>query len=92
MITLILLSGCVYYNTFYNAEQYFAEAQKMELQDSGKPTSGAIQKYNKTIKKCEIVLEYYENSEYSDDAIFLMAKSFFYIGNNYTQAVSNFEN
>lgn len=88
---LVIISGCVYYNTFYNAEKYFAEAQEMELNDDGRPKSNAVQKYNKVIKKCGMVLEYYEGSKYSDDALLLMAKSFFYIGRNYTQTISTLE-
>ncbi|MDP8268581.1 MAG: tetratricopeptide repeat protein [Candidatus Tenebribacter davisii] len=83
--------GCVYYNTFYNAEKWFKEAQEIELSNEGRPTSTAIQKYNKVIKKCGIVLDYYEGSKYSDDALLLMAKSFFYIGRNYTQTISTLE-
>ncbi|MBT3754839.1 MAG: tetratricopeptide repeat protein [Candidatus Cloacimonetes bacterium] len=88
---LFIISGCVYYNTFFNAEKYFADAQEMELDDDGRPKSNAIQKYNKVIKKCGIVLEYYEGSKYTDDALLLMARSFFYIGRNYTQTISTLE-
>jgi len=91
LVLLLLLSGCVYYNTFYNAEKFFTEAQEMELNDDGRPKTNAIQKYNKVIKKCGIVLEYYEGSKYTDDALLLMAKSFFYIGRNYTQTISTLE-
>ena len=91
LILVIVTSGCVYYNTFYNAEKYFKEAQEMELNDTNNPTNSAIQKYKKVIKKCGIVLEYYEGSKYADDALLLMAKSFFYIGRNYTQTISTLE-
>lgn len=91
LILLLLTSGCVYYNTFYNAEKYFDEAQEIALNDANKPTNNAIQKYKKVIKKCGIVLEYYEGSKYTDDALLLMAKSFFYIGRNFTQVISTLE-
>ncbi len=91
LVFVLVTSGCVYYNTFFNAEKYFDEAQEMELNDNGKPIPNAIQKYKKVIKKCGIVLEYYEGSKYSDDALLLMAKSFFYIGRNYTQTISTLE-
>ncbi|MCF7792627.1 MAG: tetratricopeptide repeat protein [Candidatus Cloacimonetes bacterium] len=90
-IILMLASGCVYYNTFFNAEQYFKQAQETELRDNGKPTASAIQNYNKTIKKCGIVLTDYKDSKYADDALFLMARCFYYIGRNYTQAIKHFE-
>ena len=91
LILVLMTSGCVYYNTFYNAEKYFNEAQEIELNDTNKPTNTAIQKYKKVIKKCGIVLEYYDGSKYADDALLLMAKSFFYIGRNFTQTISTLE-
>lgn len=91
LILLLVSAGCVYYNTFFNAEQYFDQAQKMELRDNDKPTANAIQNYNKTIKKCGIVLTDYKDSKYADDALYLMARCFYYIGRNYTQAIKHFE-
>jgi TolA-binding protein len=63
----------------------------MALRDDGTPTVNAIQKYNKVIKKCGVVLTDYKDSKYADDALFLMAKCLYYIGRNYTQAIKNFE-
>lgn len=91
LILLLTISGCVYYNTFFNAETYFKEAQNMGLDDEGRPKSNAIKKYQQVIKKCGIVIEYYRGSKYADDALLLMAKSFFYIGRNYTQTISTLE-
>jgi len=91
LILLLTISGCVYYNTFFNAETYFKEAQNMGLDDEGRPKSNAIKKYQQVIKKCGIVIEYYKDSKYADDALLLMAKSFFYIGRNYTQTISTLE-
>ncbi|MCD4797003.1 MAG: tetratricopeptide repeat protein, partial [Candidatus Cloacimonetes bacterium] len=87
----LIFSGCVYYNTFFNAKKYFAEAQEIGLKENGKPTSNAINNYNKAIKKCGVVLSDYKDSKYADDALFLMARSLFYIGRNYTQAIEKFE-
>lgn len=89
--TILVISGCVYYNTFFNAEQYFTQAQEMELRENGRPTASAIQNYNNAIKKCGIVLTDYKDSKYADDALFLMARCFYYIGRNYTQAIKHFE-
>ena len=90
-IILLVITGCVYYNTFFNAEKYFEEANNLKLKDDGTPTANAIQKYNKVIKKCGVVLTDYKDSKYADDALFLMAKCLYYIGRNYTQAIKNFE-
>ena len=91
LILIAALSGCVYYNTFFNAEKYFASAQEIELKDDGRPTASAIQKYNKAIKKCGIVLTDYKESDYADDALFMLASSLYYIGRNYTQSIEKFE-
>lgn len=91
IILVLLAAGCVYYNTFFNAEKYFSEAQAMPLRDNGRPSAGAIQNYNNAIKKCGIVLTDYKDSKYADDALFLMAKCFYYIGRNYTQAIKHFD-
>ena len=90
-IVLLIITGCVYYNTFFNAEKYFEEANTIALKDDGTPTANAIQKYNKVIKKCGVVLTDYKDSKYADNALFMMAKCLYYIGRNYTQAIKNFE-
>ena len=91
LVSLILFSGCAYFNTFYNAKKHFNEAQEIPLDQNGRPQSNAIQKYNKAIKKCGIILTDYKNSRYADDALFLLAKSLFYKGTNYTQSIEKFQ-
>ncbi|MDO9577129.1 MAG: tetratricopeptide repeat protein [Candidatus Cloacimonadales bacterium] len=91
LAVLLVISGCVYYNTFFNAEKYFDEAQVMALREDGQPSANAVQDYNKTIKKCGIVLTDYKDSKYADDALFLMARCFYYIGRNSTQAIKHLE-
>lgn len=91
IIAVILLNGCVYYNTYFNAKKYFKEAQEMELQDSGRPKSSAIQNYNKTIKKCGVVLTEYKDTKWADDALFLLAQCLYYKGTSYTQSIEKFE-
>ena len=48
----VFSTSCAYYNTFYNAEQYFEEAEKLRLEKDGEmiPIS-AMDKYGKTIEK-----------------------------------------
>lgn len=69
----LLFSGCIYYNTFYNAENYFKEKS-----------------YKKSIEKCKKVLEKHPNSDYVDDAIFLMGKNHYYL-DNYDKARESFK-
>ena len=85
----LLLSSCAYFNTFYNAEKYYNEANKLRLEKSGKAIPlRAIDNYGKTIQKCKVVLSDYPESKYVNDAIFLMAKAQFY-RSEYDDAISN---
>ena len=34
-VVLFGFGGCAYFNTFYNAQQYFEEAEKIRLQKEG---------------------------------------------------------
>ena len=35
LLAVILFSGCAYYNTFYNAQEYYNEAEKLRLEKDG---------------------------------------------------------
>ena len=88
MVSLLFFS-CAYFNTFYNAEKYFKEANKMRLEKSGQSIPlRAIDNYGKTIQKCKIVLSDSPESRYVNDAILLMAKAQFY-RSEYDEAISN---
>ena len=88
---VFLFSGCVYYNISFNALKYFDDAQAISLNDKGRPTSAAIQNYNKTIKRCGLVLTEYKDSKWADDALFLLARAMYYKGTNHIQALEKFE-
>ncbi len=91
LLALVLLfTGCAYFNTYYNADKLFKEAQEIGFDDQGRPKSNAVQKYNKVIKKCGVILTDYKDSKWADDALFLLAKSFYYKGNSYTLAIEKF--
>lgn len=87
---ILLLTSCAYFNTYYNANKLFKEAQEIGFDEKGRPKSNAIQKYNKVIKKCGVILTDYKDSKWADDALFLLASSFFYKGNSYTLAIEKF--
>ena len=75
----IFSTSCAYYNTFYNAEQYFEEAEKLRLEKDGKmiPIS-AMDKYGKTIEKSKKVIEEFPDSRYVNKARLLMSKARYY--------------
>ncbi|MBN2829195.1 MAG: tetratricopeptide repeat protein [Candidatus Cloacimonetes bacterium] len=91
ILILTLLTGCVYYNTFYNARKSFESAQKRALNAQGKPTSQAVQEYTDVIKKCGKIITNHKKSEWTDDAAFLMAEALYYKQTNNYQALSQFE-
>jgi len=75
----IHLLSCAYFNTFYNAEQYFKRAEKIRLEKAGEtiPVS-AIDSYSKVIEKSRRVLEEYPDTRYRKNALLLIGKAHFY--------------
>jgi len=84
---LILISSCAYYNTLFNAEELFKQAEERELDARGKASRQAREEYNKVIKKCGRLLEFYPDSKYVDDAIYLMAQSLRKKGGNKVKVI-----
>lgn len=78
-LLILLLAGCAYYNTFYNAEEYFKAARKAtRANQSSQVTREETQLYAKAIEKSKKVLQNYPDSKYRDDAQFIIAQSYFY--------------
>ncbi len=102
---LIFLADCAYYNTFFNAKQYFKQAEKerekrlerekkqpqLVKRKTGRAvlSSAERKKYDDAIKKASKVLELYPKSKYVDDALFLLGKCFFR-KQDYPKAVRKF--
>ena len=60
-IISLFFSSCAsmkgYFNTFYNAEQYFIKAEKIRMEAQGdKIPNSALDNYQKVIEKSQIVL------------------------------------
>ena len=79
VFTIVLLSGCAYFNTFYNAQQFYKEADKLRLEKDGEmiPIT-SLDKYGKVIEKCQKVIKEFPDSRFVIDALLLMAKSRYY--------------
>ena len=78
-ITVFLFYGCAYFNTFYNAKQYYEEAEKLRLEKDGESIPiTAMDKYAKTIKKCQTVISDFPKSKYVIEARLLMSKARYY--------------
>lgn len=81
-----------YFNTYYNAERAFGDAEKEVLAGKraqqwkpalpGKSTSvphGARAKFTTAIEKASRLLSYYPTCKWVDDALLLIGKSYFYL-------------
>ncbi|MBD3345549.1 MAG: tetratricopeptide repeat protein [Chitinivibrionales bacterium] len=83
---LLLLGGCAYLNTFYNAKAYFNSSyseHKKLMQEHPDSTielpSNIAMGYDSAISKSLKVLDVYHKQEkWHDDAVFLMGKAHFY--------------
>src|SRR5574341_128253 len=74
-----ILTGCVYFNTFYNARKSFNEAEAARKESLGKGRE-TIQKakYEAAIEKALKVSEQYPNSSWYDDALYVLGVSYYY--------------
>ena len=89
VVLIAAFSNCAYFNTFYNAKQYFDEANKIRLEKDGQAIPiTAMDKYGKAIEKCKKVLKDFPDSKLRIDAFLLMAKAQFY-RSDYDQAINN---
>lgn len=82
---LLILSGCAYFNVFYNAEYYYAQGIK-PLNTGGQVRKDLLEK---SIEKSSKILEFHSESKYVDDALILIGKSYMYLG-DYTKAIRKF--
>ena len=80
VLSVAVLSGCVYYNTVYHAKAAAREAEL--LRESRPPDSGPsrreIELLDRVIEKSGRVLRLHPDSEWADDALLLMASALYY--------------
>ena len=83
-----VLSSCVYFNTFYNANKAYeaAEKENQNLQEGQLRT----QNYTKAIDTAAKIPENWPDSKYVDDALLLMGICYYKVG-NYPKAQRKFE-
>ncbi len=87
MFIAVLFSCTAYFNTYYNAEVAFKEAQTIHLKVMSNfpdsivvtPPAEAAGKYDRTIEKTAKMIETFPKSKkWHDDALLLMGKAHFY--------------
>jgi peptidoglycan-associated lipoprotein len=76
----------VYYNTFYNARVYYQQGVRL-VKDN--PTA-AKNSFEKSIAKSAVVVKQHFRSKWADDALYLVAMSYYYMG-EYEKAIKNYE-
>lgn len=88
---LVVVVGCAYFNTFYNAREHFKKAERAQQNVSTEtgPTAAAIREYDLTIDKCNKVIQEHEGSRWVDDAVLLMGRAYFG-KREYAQALDKF--
>lgn len=84
---IALTAGCAYFNTFYNAQNYYRQGIKSVVNDTLKQDS---EFFDKTIEKTTAVIVKYPRSRYIDDALFMMGVSYYYKG-DYTRALEKLD-
>ncbi len=81
ILCIIFVLGCAYYNTFFNAKEYYKTGEKKQKNSiSDNVPSDVKTSYNNAIKKCwKLIDTYGDSSEYADDALLLIGKSHYNI-------------
>ncbi len=93
-----LLSGCVYFNTFYNAEKAYEQALRMKKkrmaqnpEDTILVSSDEKLKLERSIAKSSKVLELHSDKpEYQPRALFLIGESYLQLG-EYDKAIQKYD-
>jgi TonB family protein len=81
LVMALTSTSCVYFNAFYHARQWYDQAEKSrQREDRDAAKAGEIKLYQDAIKKCSKVISEHPGSGYVDDALFMIGKSFYYLG------------
>ncbi|MCB2198194.1 tetratricopeptide repeat protein [bacterium] len=80
--------GCSYFNAFYNTKHYFktGEQERERSTDLNSKPAG----YTKAVDAGGRLIEYYPESKYIDDALFIMGQSYYWL-QDYHKALRKFE-
>jgi TolA-binding protein len=108
IVTMVLLQSCgmwdsftAYFNTYYNAQRVFQEAEDEiwtmpDTKESGRNlllplnvSQGVKTKLTSVIEKCSKLLQYHPDAGLVDDALLMIGRSYYY-QNEYQQAERKF--
>ncbi len=81
LLAAVLAAGCAHWNTYFNANRTFREAEQEREDklkagvDAEQATASQKSKYEMALQKTQKILDEYPGSDLMDDALFLMAKA-----------------
>ena len=88
---LFVFSSCVYFNTFYLAKKSYSKAEKSQKKSGRETADGAATAdYQTAIKWASKVLTFHPKSGWVDDALFLIGRSYYNMGDHF-KAQGKFE-
>ncbi len=94
-----LVSGCVYYNTFYNARKQYQEAERKREEAENVAATGRTSRqrvfryrdfYMRAIRKASFVLDRHPDSKWVVDSLLLIGKAFYW-RDSYGDALVKFQ-
>ncbi|HEX6063438.1 MAG TPA: hypothetical protein VFZ04_04410, partial [Longimicrobiales bacterium] len=77
LILAVVLSGCGYFNSLYNAKRQFAEGERASARGAVQPAQDA---YKGAIEKAARSYRKHPNGRWSDDALHVIARARFELG------------
>ena len=77
LLLAAVLSGCVYFNTFYNAQEAYRDAELLREQrpPDSVPSALEIELLDRAIEKSRKVIRLHSGTKWADDAHLLLGKS-----------------
>ncbi len=78
---LFVFCGCVYFNTYYLAKKSYSKAEQSQKKSGRETADGAaFAEYQNAIKWASRVLTFHPKSGWVDDALFLIGRSYYNMG------------
>ncbi len=77
LVSFMAFSSCAYFNTVYNAKNYFRQGKKTVVHDTLMVDS---ENFDKAIEKATAIIVKYPQTRWVDDALFIMGASYYYKG------------
>ncbi|MFC1492867.1 tetratricopeptide repeat protein [candidate division KSB1 bacterium] len=81
LLIAVYLSGCAYFNTFFNAKQAYKRGiRAVEGDAQGAVPANAVSDFTLAVEKASKLLELYPGSKYTDDALLMIGRCYYFMG------------